>query len=225
MKILIVEDEAELAVETKHFLTRYGYECEIAPSGKACYLMLEQYHFDTLILDLGLPDDEGLTVLKTVKKEYPALMVIIASARGSIEDRVLGLEDGADDYLPKPYALAELHARIQAIWRRQYGCASSVLKVGEFEVDMEKRSVRFGDNDIVLYKKEFDILSYLLLHRNRPLSRLQLYEHVWGDHYFSNVDSNYIDVHIKNIRKKLSAYSSVDWLLSVRGIGYKIVSP
>ncbi|SMC62822.1 response regulator transcription factor [Pedobacter nyackensis] len=222
MKVLLVEDEHALADEIVSFLTQLQYECETASTVKAATAILTDRYFDIILLDLGLPDGDGLDILKTIKMDQADSIIVILSAKGDIKDRIEGLELGADDYLPKPFSLAELHARIQAIIRRKFATNGNVFQIGDFSVDMSTRIVYFKGQQILLYKKEFDILSYLILNRNRPLSRSQLYEHVWGDLSISNGDSNYIDVHIKNIRKKLVVYASVDWLESVRGIGYKI---
>lgn len=223
MKVLIVEDEHELACEIMDFLNMQNYECNIVNTINDAIRLLGERLFDAIVLDLNLPDGNGIQLLKVIKIEHPDTFIVIASARGALEDRILGIQGGADDYLPKPFSLAELHVRLQAIQRRQYGNAGLPLTVGDFLVDIQNRIVRFNEQEIALYKKEFDILSFLLLNKNRPLSRSQLYEHVWGDLSFPSTDSNYIDVHIKNIRKKLAVYASVDWLQSVRGIGYKAI--
>lgn len=222
MKVLLVEDERALSDEIVNFLTQLQYECDLADTVKAATSILSERYFDIVLLDLGLPDGDGVNILKNIKLDQHDSIIIILSAKGDIKDRIEGLELGADDYLPKPFSLAELHARIQAIIRRKFSTNGNVFQIGDFTIDIHTRIVYFKDQQILLYKKEFDILSYLILNRNRPLSRSQLYEHVWGDLSISNGDSNYIDVHIKNIRKKLAIYASVEWLESVRGIGYKI---
>lgn len=225
MKILLVEDEHSLSEEIVSFLTGLNYECDTVATLKAAKLILMDRYFEVILLDLGLPDGDGLEILKDIKTDKVDSIVVILSAKGDINHRITGLELGADDYLPKPFSLAELHARIQAIIRRKFSSHGNVIQVGEFAVDVVTRIVTFEDQQISLYRKEFDILSYLILNRNRPLSRSQLYEHVWGDLSISNGDSNYIDVHIKNIRKKLISYAPIDWLESVRGIGYKVKVP
>jgi DNA-binding response OmpR family regulator len=222
MKVLLIEDEHALSDEIVNFLTQLQYNCETADSAKAATSILTERLFDVILLDLGLPDGDGLDILKAIKIDQIDSIVVILSAKGDINDRIKGLELGADDYLPKPFSLAELHARIQAIIRRKFATNGNVFQVGDFSINMATRIVSFKDHQISLYRKEFDILNYLILNSNRPLSRSQLYEHVWGDLSISNGDSNYIDVHIKNIRKKLAVYASVDWLESVRGIGYKV---
>jgi DNA-binding response OmpR family regulator len=222
MKVLIIEDEKALAREMKTFLEKAFYLCDKAfTAGEAKKLMIEN-GYDFILLDLGLPDNDGLDLLDSTKKICPQASYIIITARGKLEDRIKGLDLGADDYLPKPFSLLELQSRMQAISRRKSGNNDPVLELGEFNIDFNKRIVRFEENEIDLSRKEFDLLSYMLLHKNRPLTRLQLSEHIWGNFSDDDYDSNYIDVHIKNIRKKMAAYASVDWLQTVRGIGYKI---
>lgn len=222
MKVLLIEDEHALSDEIVDFLAKLQYDYETVYTAKAAASILLDRYFDVILLDLGLPDGDGLDILKTIKIDQSDSIVIILSAKGDIDHRIAGLELGADDYLAKPFSLAELHARIQAIVRRKFGTNGNVFQVGDFTIDMTTRLVTCKDNQITLFRKEFDILSYLILNKNRPLTRGQLYEHVWGDLSISNGDSNYIDVHIKNIRKKLAHFAAVDWLESVRGIGYKV---
>jgi DNA-binding response OmpR family regulator len=161
-------------------------------------------------------------VLKEAKAICTDASYIILTARGDLEDRIRGLDLGADDYLPKPFSLLELQSRMQAISRRKSGLNDSLVSLGGFTIDLSKRLVFFEKNEIEFSRKEFDLLSYMLLHKNRPLTRSQLSEHIWGNFSDDDYDSNYIDVHIKNIRKKLSSYDSVEWLQTIRGIGYKI---
>lgn len=222
MKVLIIEDERSLVREMKIFLEKAFYLCDAAyTAGQARQLMLEN-EYDFLLLDLGLPDGDGLDLLNDTKKMCPNASYIILTARGKLEDRIKGLDLGADDYLAKPFSLLELQSRMQAISRRKSGNNDPILELGDFNIDLNKRAVRFEENEIELSRKEFDLLSYMLLHKNRPLTRLQLSEHIWGNFSDDDYDSNYIDVHIKNIRKKMSAYAAVDWLQTLRGIGYKI---
>jgi DNA-binding response OmpR family regulator len=222
MKVLIVEDERILAREMKAFLEKAFYLCDNAyTAGQAKQLMVEN-EYDFILLDLGLPDNDGLALLNETRKICPDASYIIITARGDLEDRIKGLDLGADDYLAKPFSLLELQSRMHAISRRKSGNNDPVLKLGDFNIDLNKRAVHFEENEIELSRKEFDLLSYMLLHKNRPLTRLQLSEHIWGNFSDDDYDSNYIDVHIKNIRKKMAAYSSVDWLQTLRGIGYKI---
>ena len=222
MKVLIIEDEKAMAKEICAFLEKAFYLCDIAYSAKEGNLLMEENEYDFILLDLGLPDKDGLQVLSKTKKVCPNASYIILTARGDLEDRIKGLDLGADDYLAKPFSLLELQTRMQAITRRKSGNNDPVIKMGKFNLDLNKRAVWYEDQDINLSRKEFDLLSYMLLHKNRPLTRFQLSQHIWGNFSDDDYDSNYIDVHIKNIRKKFSALAPVDWLQTLRGIGYKI---
>ncbi len=222
MKVLIIEDERTLALEIEAFLKKESYLCDFARNAREALQKIGINEYDFVLLDLGLPDQDGLLVLKEAKKLNPDVAYIILTARGKLEDRIKGLDLGADDYLPKPFSLLELQSRMQAISRRKFGFNVELIALGEFNIDLQKRMVWFQQKEIAISKKEFDLLSYLLLHKNRPLTRMQLSEHIWGNFADDDFDSNYIDVHIKNIRKKLSAFATTDWLETSRGIGYKI---
>jgi two-component system OmpR family response regulator len=222
MRVLIVEDERSLALEMEDFLKKAFYQCDLAFNGKQARKLLSDNPYNFILLDLGLPDQDGLEVLEAAKSACPDASYIILTARGNLEDRIRGLDLGADDYLAKPYSLLELQSRMQAISRRKSGLNDSKVALGDFAVDLSNRTISFNNSEIELSRKEFDLLSYMLLHRNRPLTRLQLSEHIWGSFSDDDYDSNYIDVHIKNIRKKLGEHGSVEWLQTIRGIGYKI---
>jgi len=222
MTVLIIEDEKSLAREIKLFLEKAFYLCDKAfTAGDAKKLMIDN-EYDFILLDLGLPDNDGLELLNETKKMCPKASYIILTARGNLEDRIKGLDLGADDYLPKPFSLLELQSRMQAISRRKSGNNDPMIELGVFTIDLNKRVVKIEEKEIDLSKKEFDLLSYMILHKNRPLTRLQLSEHIWGSFSDDDYDSNYIDVHIKNIRKKMVLHGPVDWLQTLRGIGYKI---
>lgn len=222
MKVLIIEDERGMALEMEDFLVKAGYRCDLAFTAKQARQLMEDGPYDFILLDLGLPDKDGLLVLEDAKKSCPEASYIILTARGKLEDRIKGLDLGADDYLPKPFSLLELQSRMQAISRRKSGLKDNLVALGDFIVNLNTRMVLHGDADIGLSKKEFDLLSYMLLNKNRPLTRMQLSEHIWGGFSDDDYDSNYIDVHIKNIRKKLTEYGPVEWLQTIRGVGYKI---
>ncbi|MFA5245793.1 MAG: response regulator transcription factor [Pedobacter sp.] len=222
MKVLLIEDEKTLAYEVEAFLKKAFYICDLAHTAGKGLEMLGVNPYDFILLDLGLPDQDGLKVLQEAKKLNPDAAYIILTARGNIEDRIIGLDLGADDYLPKPFSLLELQSRMQAISRRKFNVSTQEIPLGEFIIDLQKRIVSHQGTEIELTRKEYDLLSYLLLHKNRVLTRMQLSEHIWGTFADDDYDSNYIDVHIKNIRKKLSAYGPVEWLETVRGVGYKI---
>lgn len=222
MKVLIVEDERSLALEMEDFLKKAFYICDLAFNARNGLEKISMNLYDFILLDLGLPDKDGLVLLEEARKHNPDAAYIILTARGNLEDRIRGLDLGADDYLPKPFSLLELQSRMQAILRRKFKLNESVVPVGEFNIDLKKRIILHEQNEIELSRKEFDLLSYMLLHKNRPLTRMQLSEHIWGNFSDDDYDSNYIDVHIKNIRKKLQAHAPVEWLETVRGVGYKI---
>lgn len=223
MNVLIVEDEKSLAREMETFLKKCFYTCEVCFTGNEASEKIAINLYDFILIDLGLPDYEGLDLLKEAKTNNPEAVCIILTARGGVSDRVKGLDLGADDYLPKPFSLLELQSRMQAIARRKFGIKNTLIPLGEFAVDLTNRIILHNGQEIgIITKKEFDLLSYLLLHKNRTLNRMQLNEHIWGSWVADDSDSNYIDAHIKNIRKKLSAFAPTDWLETVRGVGYRV---
>lgn len=222
MNVLIVEDEKSLAKEMHTFLKNEGYTCEVVNTGKDASEKIFVNPYDFLLLDLGLPDYEGLDLLKEAKEANQEAAIIVLTARGSTDDKVKGLDLGADDYLAKPFSLLELSSRMQAIIRRKHGLKKTIMDLHGFQVDLTNRSVAHKDKMISLTKKEFDILQYLLINKNRVITRVQLTEHIWDNALEADYDSNYVDVHIKNLRKKLSQYEDVDWIETVRGIGYRL---
>ena len=223
MNVLIIEDERALAVELEIFLTNYNYICEVCLDGTSGSEKIAVNLYDFILIDLGLPDYDGLDLLKEAKKNNPEAICIILTARAEVYDRIKGLDLGADDYLPKPFSLLELQSRMQAITRRRFGLNQSLIDLGGFLINLTERTITWYDTEInTITKKEFDLIAYLVLHKNRTLSRSQLSEHIWGSIINDDYDSNYIDAHIKNIRKKLNVYAPPDWLETVRGLGYKI---
>lgn len=224
MNILIVEDEKSLALEVNEFLTNEGFTVEHARTKRSAEEKILATNYDFILLDLNLPDGDGFDTLKTLKSiKNRDDAVIILTARGAVDDRVEGLEQGADDYLAKPFSLLELQSRMQAITRRKYGLKDNIVRLGDFLVNLTDRAILFGTEGVSgITKKEFDLVAYLILHKNRTVTRNQLSEHIWGSVVNDDYDSNYIDAHIKNIRKKLNAYAPADWLETVRGLGYKI---
>jgi DNA-binding response OmpR family regulator len=223
MNVLIVEDEKGLALEVDEFLSHEGFTVEHARTKKSAEEKIFVNNYDFILLDLGLPDGDGFELLKMLKgldKREDA--VIILTARGAVDDRVMGLEQGADDYLAKPFSLNELLARMHAITRRKHRLESNDINIKGLRVNIQNRTVMYNDERIALTKKEFEIFNYLVLNKNRVISRTNLTEHVWGDVLEINSDSNFVDVHVKNLRKKLSQYIPIDWFETVRSIGYRI---
>jgi len=223
MNVLIIEDEKALARELEIFLTNYNYVCQVCYDGISASEHVAVNLYDFILIDLGLPDYEGLDLLKEAKKNNPDAAYIILTARAEIYDRIKGLDMGADDYLAKPFSLLELQSRMQAITRRKFGLKNNVVELGGFLVNLTERVITHNNEPVTaITKKEFDLVAYLILHKNRTVTRNQLSEHIWGSIINDDYDSNYIDAHIKNIRKKLNAHAPADWLETVRGLGYKI---
>ncbi len=221
MRLLIVEDEKGLADEISHFLEKEHYNCDQALTGKQASELIAINPYDFILLDIGLPDMNGLDLIKEINKNNSEAYIIIITARGELGDKVNGFNLGADDYLPKPFSLIELHLRIQAITRRKFGHNQNIIQFGDFSIDTQARTFQFNNSFIDLTKKEYDLLSYLVMNKNRILDRMQLTEHIWGDFFEDDYDSNYIDVHIKNIRKKIQKFDESQWIKTIRGVGYK----
>ncbi|MDB4919957.1 response regulator transcription factor [Mucilaginibacter sp.] len=223
MNVLIVEDEKGLALEIDEFLSHEGFTIEHARTKSIASEKIFVNNYDFILLDLNLPDGDGfglLQMLKGLKERDDA--VIILTARGAVDDKVHGLEQGADDYLAKPFSLNELLARMHAITRRKHKLESNDITVKEFKMNIQNRTVHYNTERINLTKKEFEIFNYLVLNKNRVISRTNLTEHVWGDVLEINSDSNFVDVHVKNLRKKLSQFEPIEWFETVRSIGYRV---
>ena len=221
MNILIVEDEVSLSGEIHRFLGKEGFKCDEAHTGRIASDKIFSNDYDLILLDLGLPDYEGIDLLKEAIKNKSTASVIILSARTAIEDKIKGLDLGADDYLSKPFSLIELKSRILAVTRRKHGLKGNVIQIRGLKINFDQRKVYCETGEIMLTKKEYDILSFLVLNKNKVTTRLQICEHIWGDIFEENYNSNYIDVHIKNLRKKLAEYLEGDFLETVRGIGFR----
>jgi DNA-binding response OmpR family regulator len=224
MNVLIVEDEKSLAKEIALYLGKENFLCDMAHTGAEASEKISVNLYDFVLLDLGLPDYDGLDLIKEARKNNNDVSFIIITARGAVEDKVRGLDLGADDYLPKPFALAELHSRIMAVARRKFQIASPDISLGEFVMSVHARRILHKGAEVEVTKKEFDLLHYLVINHEKVLARHQLYEHIWGNTLDDQYDSNFIDVHIKNIRKKLNAFGATPWLETVRGVGYRITT-
>jgi len=224
MNVLIVEDEKSLAGEIAEFLRSENFLCDIAFTGMEASEKIAVNLYDFVLLDLGLPDYNGLDLISEARKSNSEASFIIITARGAVEDKVKGLNLGADDYLAKPFALIELLSRINAVARRKFNITNTDIILGDFTMQVQSRRVICKGNDADLTKKEFDLLQYLVINKGKVLTRQQLYEHIWGNILDDQYDSNFIDVHIKNLRKKLNLHAPSPWLETVRGIGYRISS-
>ena len=224
MNVLIVEDEKSLAREIEKFLRSENFLCDLAFTGTEASEKIAINLYDFVLLDLGLPDYDGLDLITEARKLNSEASFIIITARGDVQDKVKGLDLGADDYIAKPFALIELLSRINAVARRKFRVNTNNISLGNFEMQLQSRKLMNNDHEVDLTKKEYDLLQYLALNRGKVLTRHQLYEHIWGNILDDQYDSNFIDVHIKNLRKKLNLHSPTPWLETVRGVGYRISS-
>ncbi len=219
MKILIVEDEQRVATFLQKGFEAEAFVVDIALDGKSGYAMGLSDSYDAIILDVMLPGKDGLSILRDLRAEGVKTPVLMLTARNELEHRVEGLNLGADDYLPKPFAFSEVLARVRALLRRSSadGAAPS-LAIADLRIDPLTRKVRRGERDIPLTNKEFQLLEYLLRNKGRVLSRVILTEHIWDMHFDS--DTNIVDVLINRLRRKIDDGSELKLIHTVRGVGY-----
>jgi len=222
MKILIIEDHEKLAKSVKKGLEQEGYAADCLFDGETGQRRIEISHkdYDLVILDLMLPKRDGLTVCKNWRERDIVIPVIMLTAKDTIEEKIAGLDCGADDYLVKPFAFEELLARIRALLRRPQEALPVQLKINDLILDSATRKVFRGKREIMLTNKEFALLEYLMCHPGQVLNREQLISHVW-DFAFDSF-SNLVDVHIKNMRKKIDRKNDEKILETVRGVGYRL---
>ncbi|HKK41225.1 MAG TPA: response regulator transcription factor [Bacteroidales bacterium] len=221
MKILIIEDEKELLVTIKKYLESENYMCETADSYFAAEDCLSVFNYDLIILDLTLPGGNGLDLIELIRERNKQAGLLILSARDSLEDKITGLDMGADDYITKPFHLAELNSRIRSLLRRRHFDVSNELIFNDIIIDTDSGSVYINGQKAELTRKEYDILVYMIVNRNRVITRDALAEHVWGDNisYADNFD--FIYSHIKNLRKKIEKVNGKNYIHNIYGIGYK----
>ncbi len=218
MRVLIVEDEPNLLRQLRAALEGAGYAVDTATDGEDGQFLGSTENYDAVVLDLGLPEVDGLTVLDRWRKEGKTMPVLVLTARDSWSDKVAGLDAGADDYLAKPFQTEELIARLRALIRRAAGQASSELIAGEVRLDARSGRVTLGGEPIKLTAQEFKLLSYLMHHKGKVVSRTELIEHIYDQDF--DRDSNTIEVFITRIRKKLGA----DLITTTRGLGYSLTA-
>lgn len=221
MKILVIEDELALLESILSYFTGEGNICEHASDFAAANEKISLYSYDCILLDLGLPGGEGLALLTKLKQLKKRDGVLIISARHSLDDKLMGLDLGADDYLVKPFHLSELKARVSAIIRRKNFDGNNEIVFNEITVDVSAMKINVKGEQVILTKKEFDLLVYFLSNRNKVVTKNAMAEHLWGDEMDLSDDFDFIYTHVKNLRKKLIEAGAADYLRSVYGIGYK----
>lgn len=204
-------------------LEKEEFVVETASSYREAFSKIGVYEYDCILLDISLPDGDGFQILKELKNKGILDSVIIVSAKDSLDDKIKGLDLGADDYLPKPFHMAELHARINAVLRRKKLEGSNILQIGNVSIDMDKHVVSIDKTEITLNRKEFDILMYLATNKDRLVNKSALAEHVWGDYIDQSDNFEFIYSQIKNLRKKLNEQNAEIEIKAVYGIGYKLI--
>ena len=221
MKVLIVEDNTDLARNIQDFLNREGYVCEWSSTCDQAEEKLRCFQYDCVVLDIMLPDGNGLTLLEFIKQQKIKSNVLIISAKNSLDDKIHGLNLGADDYLTKPFYLPELNARLKAIYRRNALEGDNTVRFNEIVLNTLALEARINNTLLDLTKKEFDLLLYFLINKNRILTRQSLAEHLWGDYTDNLANFDFVYQHIKNLRKKIHNAKGKDYIGTVYGLGYK----
>ncbi len=222
MKILIIEDEKELLGAMKSFLESESYLCETANNYFAAEDSISVYNYDVIILDLTLPGGEGLNLIKLIKERNKQAGLLIVSARNSLDDKIKGLDMGADDYITKPFHLAELNSRVRSLLRRRQFDGDNELIFNDIIINIDSGEVFVNESLIDLTRKEYEILVYLIVNRNKVVTREALAEHVWGDNISFADNFDFIYSHIKNVRKKIERKNSKNYIQNIYGIGYKL---
>lgn len=221
MKILIIEDEIELLTVISNYLTKQNYICELADNFQKAESKISIYEYDIILLDITLPDGNGLELLKTIKKHNIKSGIIILSAKNSLDDKIHGLDLGADDYLTKPFQLSELNSRIKAVIRRRQFDGDSELTFNEILINTSAKSILVHGNEISFTKKEYDLLLFFFINKNRVLTKEALAEHLWDDNIELADNFDFIYTHLNNIRKKIKIAGGTDYIKTIYGMGYK----
>jgi len=221
MKLLIVEDNYQLADDLSKFLEENGFVVEIANTLKEAKDKVGVYNYDLIILDLGLPDGTGLDLIQELKRVSKDPGILIVTAKNAVEDKVLGLEMGADDFISKPFHKAELNARVRSIIRRKNFKGNSIIEINQIKIDLDSRETFVSEQLVELTRKEYDLLLYFMYNKGRVLTKENIAEHLWGDHIDQADNFDFIYNHIKNLRKKLQKLGADNNIRSVYGMGYK----
>ncbi len=223
IKLLIVEDDVELIRNMVTYFDPIGYVSETAKTFKGALEKINDSSFDCILLDINLPGGSGLALLETIHKKQEKCGVIILSANSSIDDKIDGLDLGADDYLTKPFHLAELNARIRSIVRRKTFNNKNTIKLNEIKIDIAAQNVLIQNTEMTLTKKEFELLLFLINNRNKVVTKQTLSQHIWGDYMDYSVSFDHVYAQLKNLRKKMLALGCKDYIKTVYGIGYKFL--
>ncbi len=221
MKVLIIEDEKELAKSIVQYLSEENYLCEVASSFKEALHKIDMFDYDCILLDITLPDGSGLKILEELARQHKQEGVIIISAKNSVDDKIEGLQLGADDYLTKPFHLSELTARIYSLIRRKRFNNTNVIKQEELEIDLLAKTVAVRGESIALTKKEFDLLIYFIGNKNRVLSKSTLAEYLSGDLADMLDNHDFVYAHVKNLKKKLGDAGCGQYIKTIYGTGYR----
>jgi DNA-binding response OmpR family regulator len=222
MKLLLIEDESDLKDSIVEYLRTEGFSIETASNYLQGEDKISTYDYDCLIVDIGLPDGNGLGLIRQLKEKDSDAGVIIISAKNSLDDKLSGLDIGADDYLTKPFHLSELNARIKSIIRRRNFKGANIFEYNEIKISFDSRKVWVKDVELILTRKEYDLLLFFITNKGKVLDKEAIAEHLWGDNMSLVADSfDFIYTHIKNLRKKLIDAKCKDYIQTVYGIGYK----
>ena len=221
MKILIIEDELELLVMLNNYLTKENYVCELAENFQKASEKLFIYEYDIILLDITLPDGNGIDLLRIIRKNNIHAGVIILSAKNSLDDKIAGLDFGADDYMTKPFQLSELNSRIKALLRRNKFDGNNILSFNEISINVDSKEVNINSQPIIITKKEYDMLLYFIVNKNRVLTKEAIAEHLWNDNIDLADNFDFIYTHLNNIRKKIKAKGGNDYIKTIYGMGYK----
>jgi DNA-binding response OmpR family regulator len=222
MKILIIEDEADLLQEINSLLEKEEYLCETVAGFHPALEKINIYDYDIAIVDISLPGGSGLELIRQLKNISPETGIIIISAKNSLDDKLSGLEIGADDYLTKPFHLSELNARVKALIRRKKFSGSNFIQFNEIEISLSDNTIRINNEQISLTRKEYELLLFFISNQNRLVTRESIAEHLWGDHIDLSDNFDFIYTHINNLRKKIVRAGGRDYLKTVYGMGYKL---
>ena len=219
MHVLLVEDDVRISRVVQRALTEVGHDVDVAHDGEEGLTRAEETPYDLLVLDVMLPERDGFSIARELRRQKQRTPILMLTARDAVADRVRGLDAGADDYLPKPFALEEFLARVRALGRRAQS-TSETLEVGDLKLDLDRHEVFRGDMSIELTAKEFDLLAYLMRNTGRVLSKPQITEHVWG--YDSEATSNVVEIYIHYLRDKIDKGFGRPLIRTIRGVGYTI---